>query len=272
MAIAHVQTSGRILDNGASPAVVTISFSPTAGNFLIVTINQRGSGSTRTYTVSDNIDGTTGWETDASINANPDRQVRIYWKKNIPSGITTITITVNTGNLNFDGMISEFSGMGATPVFVMGDSYDDATVANNHTCSDTPLTSVGETLGYCLGQLDVAATELNPGTNWTEPNSLASARDIRQYQISSSGFSNEFGEFSNTGAAQASLGVIGLWYSTATPKAFPFRLEQPIFITKKRVIPTWVGCMQFPLLGLSQILAVIQTCFQFNQQPINQLD
>jgi len=133
--------SGKVtLTGAASPLAIT--YSPTAGRFLVTTgsVVDNGAGST-TVTVSDNID-TSGanWVVQQSpASGSGARKSWIAYKRNCESGITTVNCKFSNGSTQFFaiGEVSEYTG--ATTLGTIVDFTDLQTGTNTAvTCSGTP--------------------------------------------------------------------------------------------------------------------------------------
>lgn len=208
MAIAQVQNSASASGAG-TPTVASISLSPTAGNTVVVYVTQIVSN-TRTYTVSDNIDGTTGWT--QAVYLNPTGAAGIWYKQNVPSGITTITVTANTSTTTMSAAATEFSGMGTVTTRDAFDSLNETpTTSNTHTCSASGVTSANPVIAVCAGIFTASGGEINPGTGYNEvPTGFTSGSSLKQYQIFPSGCTSEVGTYTNTTTARSGIGAIAL--------------------------------------------------------------
>lgn len=102
----------------ATSAAVTIS--PTAANLLVVGIVGY-TGDDANHTVSDNIDGTTGWTLVHRTNDSASANISLWYKKNIPSGITTITCTGGASTTSTIGFAHEVSGASTSTPFTSGE-------------------------------------------------------------------------------------------------------------------------------------------------------
>lgn len=115
-----------------STGSVNASISPTAGNTLIAVAACSG-GSVQT--LSDNIGSTTGWTTVGNQNQGGSSRIRLWYKANIPAGITTVTFADSTGTFN-TLIVHQVSGLSSSP-------FTGGEVAN--------LTSSGATLNPQIG-------------------------------------------------------------------------------------------------------------------------
>lgn len=98
-------------------AVVTVT--GTAGRMLVVGV-VGFAGSSANHVVSDNIDGTTGWTKVASTNGAGSINVSMWYKANIPSGVTRITNNVGASATFPTAIVHEVSG--GSQVFTSGES------------------------------------------------------------------------------------------------------------------------------------------------------
>jgi hypothetical protein len=205
MAIAFVQESTNAASGGTTTA--TPSISPTAGNALVVFITQSASG-TRTYAPTDNIEGATGWTEAAYLNSSGTANV--WFKANVPAGITTVTITASAA-VTFTAAVAEFSGFGTTITVDDSDTLLEGSSSNNHTCSTSGVSSGNEVLSVCAAVMSAAGTECNPGSGYTEvPNPLSQSQTLKQWKRFATGCTNEVGAWSNTGTARIGKSVIAL--------------------------------------------------------------
>jgi hypothetical protein len=109
------------------------------------------------HTVSDNIDGVTGWIRLGSGKADGatwDNDISMWYKKNIPSGITTVTCTDSTGGY-VAGIVHEVSGASTTAPFTDGETgvTTGAATTNPQTSAITNATAVSVYFA-CLGNVD----------------------------------------------------------------------------------------------------------------------
>lgn len=185
----------------------TIGLTPTAGNALIVCLGQSGSA-IRTYTVSDDVEGTTGWV--QIIYANPSRAAGIWAKQSAPSGITTITVTASAST-TFTASAMEWSGFAGTVTSLATDSLLEGATSTTHTCSAGGLTDASSLLAVTTGCLTAASTECAAGSGYTEtPAGQANATALKQWQIFTSGCTSEVGTWTNTGTARIAMSAIAL--------------------------------------------------------------
>lgn len=112
----------KITSSGTSNTTVN----PTSGNFLFVAVNQIGASDSNS-TCADNIDGTTGWVKIGSVtNTNGiPLGIVLFYKKNIPSGVTTITFTPTTGAGYTGVFVHEISGLSASQPYETGEVVFD---------------------------------------------------------------------------------------------------------------------------------------------------
>jgi hypothetical protein len=209
MAIAFVGESSNTSGSG-NPSVATISYSPTAGNALILFLTQIAA-SDRTFTISDNIGGTTGWNIRRYVDAT-SRLVAIGWKANVGSGVTTITVSASTSNTTFAAALAEFSGMGSAITEDTFDSLTESVSGLTHTCSASGVTSANPVIAACAGIFTNTVTECSPGSGYSEvPSGLVQNQTLKQYRIFASGCTSEVGTWTNTGASRTARSTISLF-------------------------------------------------------------
>lgn len=190
MALSVVQNSAVATASG-NPSAAAASISPSSGNALIAFLLQ-DDGDIRTYTITDNIDGATGWS--QAKYYNPGQAAGIWYKVNIPPGITGVTSTVNTGVESHNLIILEVSGFGTAITVDASDQLLDGVGTDSHKCSNAGISSGNEVLAVCCGVLGANGSECNPGSGYTEiPGSHTSPFFLRQHRIFSSGCTNETG-------------------------------------------------------------------------------
>lgn len=127
--------------NGGSSLNVTVS--PSAGSCLAVGIAEYQSSADNT-SISDNIDGTTGW-TKVIRAVNGDGSVVLWYKKNIPSGITTVTLTRSTGASYYNCHVHEITGANTSTPFTSGES-STATGSSSSANSGTVTTATANSI------------------------------------------------------------------------------------------------------------------------------
>lgn len=224
-AIAWVQDSTTV--GVVSGTTGDVSISPTAGNALVVYVGQTGSAG-RTYTVSDNVDGTTGWA--QAVYNNPGRASGIWYKVNIPSGITTITVAAS-GTAGYQFAASEFSGMGTVITVDDSDSNNEAVGSDNHQASATGVSSSNEVIAAVAGVLTAAATECNAGTGYTEVINPSSATSrLFEWDILSAP-SGEVGAWTSTGTDRIGVSSIALLSGNASGGSSPVPPKSNVIIT-----------------------------------------
>ena len=127
--------------NGGSSLSVTVS--PSAGSCLALGVAEYQSTADNT-SISDNIDGTTGW-TKVVRAVNGDGSVVLWYKKNIPSGITSVVLTRSTGASYYNCHIHEITGASTSSPFTSGESSTatgSGTSANTGTVTTATANSI----------------------------------------------------------------------------------------------------------------------------------
>ena len=212
---------------GSQTTLPTVSISPTAGNTLIVAYgeyNENSSCTSRNILATDNLSDTFTRDNRVPVFSSSYgvyQCVQIFRLTNIPSGITSVTLTGNGGSWN-GGTVSvlEVSGLAASPVDAV-DSVGAVCASNNwQTAAMTPTAGLNELI---FGQ------SYNPGANVyaeTLPyhmigseGSGASGSGAGGYQIVTS----TSGSYTPSGVANSSGNycmAAGITYkAAATPKA-----------------------------------------------------
>lgn len=137
-------TSGGYDSGQGLPTRIDMSITPTAGDTL-VTLAGTDSGGIGSClpTVSDNIDGTSGWVILSASNGGV-----LFFKEtyhlNIPAGITTVTSGWSNTACNEVATVSEYSGVGS--VGISGENDALPAVSNTPTVS-CPTNCVGLNIG-----------------------------------------------------------------------------------------------------------------------------
>ena len=233
MALAHVQDSTLVTSSGTSAA---LSLSPTAGHTLIAFLGV-SAATTRTFTVSDDVEGTTGWQTAVFFqDSGTNRVVAAYYKVAAPSGLTAVTITANATQ-TFKAAASEFSGFGGAVTVDASDSDVNPVASSVHDCSPAGVSSANPVLAVCAGVLTSVATECDPGTGYAEvPSGAASNNSLFQWRIFASGCTNEQGNWSSTGTNRVGVGAMALLSGAATSHSLMplLALMRPQFYSRRR--------------------------------------
>lgn len=191
MALSVVGT-GKVLSGSSSPAALT--YSPTAGNLLVVFVD--ADESSAQHTVTDNISGSIGWVKALAVDSSVSIWVNlsIWYKANCPAGITSISVGGGSGSAYVQGVVQEVSGADPSAPFTTGESgttTDIVTVstipsaqittatANSIIFAATVTTGAG-TVAFTLNQTGTDGTyalanatncQETDGANW-EPNSF----------------------------------------------------------------------------------------------------
>lgn len=138
------------------------SVAPTATNGLVVGIATAG-GTSVLHAVTDNVDGATGWVKVINKDSGANVTGSIWYKKNIPSGITSITVD---GGLTTDavtGFVHEVVGASATTMFTSGEAGQQDT---SSTTNPTTPAVTNATAASAFFALVVTGNATNPAT-WT---------------------------------------------------------------------------------------------------------
>lgn len=149
-ACAAVMMAQKIAAAGGSLAIVravrgtavatsaTITISPAAANLLVVCVSGYN-GSTANHAMSDNIGGATGWVKVGGVAAasGDPTCVSMWYKQNIPAGITSLTCTGGTSTLITIGIAHEVSGASTSAAFTGGEVQTNAQTATTTPTSGT---------------------------------------------------------------------------------------------------------------------------------------
>jgi len=105
----YIQPSNAGAQNTGTTASLTVNpaISPVAGNTCFLAVGWSGNVGTAINSVTDNLGGT--WTRTATGMAQSFIIVDLYYRENVPSGITAVTINGN-GTLYLSGVFVEFSG------------------------------------------------------------------------------------------------------------------------------------------------------------------
>jgi hypothetical protein len=211
MALARVQDVATVVASG-NPLTSVLSFSSAvaAGSTLVVLIAQLGT-SARTYVVSDNIHGTSGWTEAFKTDPTTGRDVAMWVRGNHNGGTVTITVTHSSSTSAFRATATEWSGFGATVSVDDTDSSEEAAADNSHVSGATGVTSTNECVAFCVGIPTSGSTGTVAGTGFTLiPNGATATGHLFQYKHFASGCTNEQGAWTHTGGASASQSGIVL--------------------------------------------------------------
>ena len=185
--------------NGGSSVSVTVS--PSAGSCLAVGVAEYDSTTDNT-SISDDIDGTTGWVKVIRI-ASVSDSVVLWYKANIPAGITAITLTRSTGATYYNCHVHEISGANTTTPFTTGESASasgSGTTANTGTVTTATANSIMVAITSTDGSGNPESFTLNAGSTsggtWSHYNT-ASKEDNGALNLVSS---NPTATVSTTGA------------------------------------------------------------------------
>lgn len=135
----------------------TVTVSPTAGNLMVVVIAGY-LGTVSNHAVSDNIDGTTGWVAIAEIaSASAANNISMWYKKNVPSGVTTLTLDGGASTLAINGNAHEVSGCSTTAPFTSGEysATSSSPVATTNPVTGSATNATANSIFFaCCGNID----------------------------------------------------------------------------------------------------------------------
>lgn len=157
--------------NGAAATSVAVTVAPTTGNALVVFVGGY-SGAVANLSVSDNIDGTTGWT--ANLIRSPDTstaKAAMFTKFNIPAGVVTVTCTSGAGASRAYGIVHELTGVTA---FTPGESNGSASGGTNNPQTGTATNATASSI-YFAGMAQDLTTQTINGTGTTGTWNLYSA-------------------------------------------------------------------------------------------------
>ncbi len=249
MAIAYIQECVNQVAGTGNPLTAAVVFaSPViTGHALFVVISQ-AVNSNRTYVVSDNIVGTTGWVMAKSYHPSGiGTYNQIWYRSNHPGGTVTISVTHNSATTAFTAAAIEFE-IG----IVVAESNSNFTTTNStiHRCG-FGMASGNDVLSLCCAHVTVAATTLVKGTNYTRlPAAGTGVTHLFQWQIFPSGTTSEGGTFTNTGGNRNSNGAM-VFFASGGPAPFLGGLSGTITVPP-RVTATLTSTN--PIAELSPVL------------------
>jgi hypothetical protein len=125
-----IQHAWKGVSGSANNVAVTVA--PAAGNLLVLCAIEDTAGIS---SVSDNIDGATGW-IQVFDYAPTSTHLGCWYKKNLPAGITTVTVTA-TGGQFITAIFHEVSGASTSAPFTTG----EFATKNNNSNTTNPQTS-----------------------------------------------------------------------------------------------------------------------------------
>ncbi len=154
LAIVQCPTPGTAVATSA-----TITISPTAGNLLVVAVTGY-SGNNANHGITDNIDGATGWTKVGGVqNGSGDPEcVSLWYKKNIPAGITSLVCTAGVGTVITIAIAHEVSGASTSSPFTGGEAATNAVTA-------TTNAQTGSVTNATANSIFFAVLTNNDGTN-----------------------------------------------------------------------------------------------------------
>ena len=128
---------------GNSGSNLSVTVSPTAGSCLVVALAEYTSSADNS-SISDNVGSTTGW-TKVVRAVNTDGCVVLWYKANIPSGITSVTYTKSTGASYYNVHVFEITGANTSTPFTTGES-STATGSSSSANSGTVTTATANSV------------------------------------------------------------------------------------------------------------------------------
>ena len=164
---------------GNSGSTLNVTVAPTSGSCLVAAVAEYQS-TTNNTALADNIGSTTGW-TKVIRAANSDGSVVLWYKANVPSGITTVTLSCSTGASYYNCHVIEISGANTSTPFTTGESSSAtgaSSTANTGTVTTATANSilVGITTPWDEGGNPATLTLNASGTSggtWSHYNSAA---------------------------------------------------------------------------------------------------
>lgn len=180
----------KAVGNGGSTLNCTVS--PTAGSCLVVPVAEYASTADNA-TVADDVGGTNGW-VKAIRAVNTFGSVMLWYKANIPSGITTITLTHSTTTSYYNLHVCEITGADTSTPFTSGEvssATGESSSANSGTVTTATAKSVliAITSPWDAGNNPETMTLNASGTSgatWSHYNSAAKEDDGSVNLVSSS--------------------------------------------------------------------------------------
>jgi hypothetical protein len=128
---------------GNSGSTLNCTVSPSAGSCLAVAVAEYESTADNT-SISDNIGSTSGW-TKVIRAVNSLGCVVLWYKANIPSGITTVTLTRSTGATYYNIHVHEITGADTSTPFTSGE-YSTATGSGSTGNTGTVTTATAKSV------------------------------------------------------------------------------------------------------------------------------
>jgi hypothetical protein len=214
MALSRVQFSGsaNALASNAQATVTT----PTTGNLLLAYVIL-GDAATRTFTLSDDVGGGTGWT--QIVYYNPGRGVGLWYKQDVPAGITWVRATLNTGSQNIFLLVSEYAGFGTSTTIEATDTFTDAGNTNSHKCSSAGISSSNPCFAFLVGYFSsvTGVTDVTATGGYTEETNATTV--CRMYQDFPSGVTANTGPWNSSGTARTGSAAMGLLSAGAAPSS-----------------------------------------------------
>lgn len=187
---------------------VTLSFAPTAGNFLLVCVG----GGSATTTCTDNKSNT--YRSNASVHLDPGSYMSVFWKENIAGGSDfQITVTGIAAWADINIGVVEVSG-----VLTSGDPLDQyaltADMFDCHQSDLTPTTTQANEIVFGFVQRADGADTFTQGTGYTILGSFGTIPMGLEYKtVSSTG--QQQSTWTHSGTA-INLGHICLTFKAAS--------------------------------------------------------
>lgn len=209
---------------GTTPALAptnltsTITYATvTAGRALAVAAHYVGT-SVRTFVVSDDIVGTTGWVRHARYSGAGGPEIWVH--PSHPGGAVVVTVTHNNNNGDFRCAGAEIDGFGGTVTLVDSDIFLDPATTLTHYCADPGLTSVANVFALAAGgAMGSSMTDSSVPTGWTDITSgiwlMFGGKDFP------TGLTADRAEWASTGTVRVSRGVMVLLSGAAPANPAP---------------------------------------------------
>lgn len=218
MDVTIVQQSPILTSTTGTPrtGVITMDTTPAAGNAILVWLIQISAG-TRTYDVTSNHDS--GYGSDI-ISPNTTSRVAAFLKRNIAGGASyQITLTANTGTINFVAQAIEIAGLHNTDALVTDFNLDPADSADHYSAPSGSIDVPGGGFMLAFGGLNttsgVTATVADSAAGWAKTTPAPTdVRMLAEYKIITAALNDERGHWTNTGTPRTGTSAI-LWIPEA---------------------------------------------------------
>lgn len=151
-----------------SGTTVTVSISPTAGNMLVVGAMTYSFSASLVLSCSDNIGGGTGWVsvTQQTFNAGGGNTA-LFYKPNVPSGITTITLTQTNPTAQVEAIVHEVSGASPTTPFTTGEDNSGASTSGTNPQTGSATNATPASILFAFMTTDASVNPANLTINGT---------------------------------------------------------------------------------------------------------